>query len=73
MSEWRDLAVCRTTDPEVFFSVAQESIRRAKSVCRHCPVKMECLADAMDLEMEAGYRFGVYGGLDADQRKRFAC
>src|SRR4029450_7978048 len=31
----------------------------AKRICRSCPVRMECLADALDNRIE----FGVWGGM----------
>jgi WhiB family redox-sensing transcriptional regulator len=38
---------------------------RAKSVCRGCPVRTECLADALDNRVE----FGVWGGLTERERR----
>jgi WhiB family redox-sensing transcriptional regulator len=38
---------------------------RAKSVCRGCPVRTECLADALDNKVE----FGVWGGLTERERR----
>lgn len=34
-------------------------------MCRGCPVRLECLADALDNEVE----FGVWGGLTERQRR----
>jgi WhiB family transcriptional regulator, redox-sensing transcriptional regulator len=38
---------------------------RAKSLCRGCPVRTECLADALDNRVE----FGVWGGLTERERR----
>jgi WhiB family redox-sensing transcriptional regulator len=38
---------------------------RAKTVCRGCPVRTECLADALDNRVE----FGVWGGLTERERR----
>ena len=34
-------------------------------ICRRCPVVVECLADALDNEIE----FGVWGGMTERQRR----
>ena len=39
--------------------------RKAAVICRHCPVMMECRADALDNRVE----FGVWGGLTERQRR----
>lgn len=39
--------------------------RKAAAICRHCPVAMECLADALDNRVE----FGVWGGMTERQRR----
>ena len=52
-------AVCATQDPDLLF-VTGAAQREATKMCRGCPVKLECLADALDNEVE----FGVWGGPD---------
>ncbi|MFB7600769.1 WhiB family transcriptional regulator [Streptomyces sp. NPDC056160] len=37
----------------------------AKSVCYHCPVRVECLAYALDQRME----YGVWGGMTERERR----
>ena len=37
----------------------------AKKVCKGCPVRMECLADALDNQVE----FGVWGGMTERERR----
>jgi WhiB family redox-sensing transcriptional regulator len=39
--------------------------RRAKVVCHGCPVRAECLADALDNRVE----FGVWGGMTERERR----
>lgn len=66
---WRDDAVCRDKDPEMFFPVgtgapAQLQTAAAKSVCRGCPVVPECLDTAM-----RGEDWGVWGGMSEQERR----
>jgi WhiB family transcriptional regulator, redox-sensing transcriptional regulator len=39
--------------------------RKAAMICRHCPVILECGADALDNRVE----FGVWGGMTERQRR----
>ena len=43
--------------------VARE--RRAKAVCRSCPVRSDCL----DHALQAGERYGIWGGLNELERR----
>lgn len=56
--EWSAQAACRTTDPDELF-VQSAAQNRHKAVCTGCPVRTECLADALDNRVE----FGVWGGM----------
>jgi len=62
--EWASLGLCNKSDPDVLFvrGAAQNS---AKSVCRACPVRAECLADALDNRVE----YGVWGGMTERERR----
>jgi WhiB family redox-sensing transcriptional regulator len=62
---WADWAICGETDPEAFFPEKGGSNRLAKRVCANCPVADECLAYAVENEID----FGVWGGLSARQRR----
>jgi WhiB family redox-sensing transcriptional regulator len=67
---WRINAICRDTDPELFFPVgttgqALLQIAKAKGVCCQCPVKVECL----DFAMETNQDTGIWGGLSEDERR----
>lgn len=48
---------CRT-DPERWFSEQTAEIESAKALCRTCPIRVQCLADAID-RVEP---WGVWGG-----------
>lgn len=75
-SEWQDYALCAQTDPELYFANRGEGdlTRDAKRLCNGnpkrgiapCPVRAECLADAIANDE----RFGVRGGLTAHERNR---
>ncbi|MDM2117088.1 WhiB family transcriptional regulator, partial [Mycobacteroides abscessus] len=61
---WVSQARCRQGDPDELF-VRGAAQRKAAVICRHCPVMMECGADALDNRVE----FGVWGGLTERQRR----
>jgi WhiB family transcriptional regulator, redox-sensing transcriptional regulator len=63
-SAWVVQARCRSTDPEELF-VRGAKQKKAAVICRHCPVIVECLADALENQME----FGVWGGMTERQRR----
>jgi WhiB family transcriptional regulator, redox-sensing transcriptional regulator len=62
--EWVSKAQCLSVDPDELF-VGGAAQRKAAVICRHCPVVGECLADALDNQME----FGVWGGMTVRQRR----
>ena len=67
---WRTNAICRDTDPELFFPVgttgqALLQIDRAKQVCDECPVKIECL----DFAIETNQDSGIWGGTSEEERR----
>ena len=67
--EWMDAAACRTVEPELFFPEGfglKEQRAEAKAVCASCPSRGVCLEEALANREE----FGVFGGLDEDERRR---
>ncbi len=67
---WRDHALCRDTDPELFFPVgttgqALVSQDHAKRVCHECTVQQECLDYALDTNQDSG----IWGGLTEEERR----
>ena len=67
---WLSDAACIGQDPELFFPIgtsppAAEQTARAKSVCRACPVRAECLEWSLATYQDAG----VWGGLDEEERR----
>jgi WhiB family transcriptional regulator, redox-sensing transcriptional regulator len=56
-------ALCGDDPDELFVSGARQ--HKAALICRHCPVVLECRADALDNRVE----FGVWGGMTEHQRR----
>jgi len=61
---WRTAARCRTTDADALF-VRGRHQRAARTFCRSCPVRTECLAHALDHRVERG----VWGGMTERERR----
>lgn len=69
--EWRRLAACRDTDPDLFFPVgttgpAIEQIENAKAVCRQCDVREECLKFALATNQDSG----IWRGTSEEERRK---
>ena len=62
--DWTAKSACRTSDPDDLF-VTGAAQNRAKAVCMGCPVRTECLSDALDNRVE----FGVWGGMTERERR----
>lgn len=63
---WRELAICRGSDPALFFPDRGASWAEAKALCSSCPVCAECLEDAIVTAEPDGIR----GGMTATARKK---
>ena len=61
---WAAQAACATVEPDQLFGKGAEQ-RDARSLCFACPVRMECLAEALNSESS----FGVWGGLTERERR----
>lgn len=69
--EWRERALCRDTEPDLFFPVgstgtALEQIDAAKAVCTGCDVRTLCLEFALATNQESG----VWGGTSEEERRK---
>lgn len=62
--DWASQGACRTSNPDELFVQGKEQ-NRAKAICTGCPVRTECLADALDSRVE----FGVWGGMTERERR----
>lgn len=70
-TSWRNLANCRYMSPRLFFPAgttgsAVDEIEAAKSLCRACPVKDDCLLFAFETNQDAG----IWGGTTEDERRK---
>jgi WhiB family redox-sensing transcriptional regulator len=68
--EWSDRAACLTAEPEQFFPIgtgsgADRETAAAKAVCRTCSVLEQC----RDYALRTRQTFGVWGGLDEEERR----
>ncbi|MDO5025148.1 MAG: WhiB family transcriptional regulator [Trueperella sp.] len=61
---WAVRAACADVDPDSLF-VRGAAQRQVRQVCFSCPVRIECLADALD----SNTTFGVWGGLTERERR----
>ncbi|MFP5219064.1 MAG: WhiB family transcriptional regulator [Actinomycetes bacterium] len=64
LQDWTARSACKGADPDELF-VTGAAQNRAKAVCMGCPVRTECLADALDNRVE----FGVWGGMTERERR----
>lgn len=63
---WIEEAICPQTDPEIFFPEKGSSSRQALKVCASCPVKLDCLVEAMTT---AAGSTGIWGGTTENDRR----
>lgn len=64
-AQWRQAAICAQTDPEAFFPEVGKSPKVAQHVCMACPVRTDCLTEAL----ENNERHGIWGGTTETQRR----
>ena len=68
---WTADALCAQTDPDLFFpepgAQSVHQTRAAKKVCGSCGVVAECLAYALNKNID----YGVWGGMSPRQRRPF--
>ena len=71
--EWRDLAACKGTDPNLWFAkqaganYKSERFDQARNICADCPVLMECHQWVLGLSWEQDVA-GIIAGMDPGQR-----
>lgn len=69
LPEWRTRAACRGRFGDLdFIDPPAEQVDECRALCAGCPVAEQCLAEALN----TGEAWGIWGGLDADERERVA-
>ncbi|WP_281245664.1 WhiB family transcriptional regulator [Propionibacterium cyclohexanicum] len=64
MEDWPLRAKCRGMNDALFPEGKDQ--KRAKAVCMGCPVRPQCLAEALD----NGIEWGVWGGMTERERRQ---
>ena len=64
VEDWAPRAACRAEAPDQLFVRGAEQ-NKAKQLCAGCPVRTECLAEALDNQIE----WGVWGGMTERERR----
>ncbi|HPU13396.1 MAG TPA: WhiB family transcriptional regulator [Aeromicrobium sp.] len=62
-NNWSQSAACLGKSDDLFVKGAEQN--RAKQMCNGCPVRAECLAEALDNRIE----WGVWGGMTERERR----
>ena len=63
-TDWAERAACLNRDPDELF-VRGTAQNRAKMICAPCPVRRECLAEALDNRIS----IGIWGGMTERERR----
>lgn len=61
--DWTVQAKCRGMEDALFPEAADQ--KRARLLCSGCPVRLECLSEALDSRIE----WGVWGGMTERERR----
>ena len=73
---WQKQAACIGRNLDLWFPDVELNERSgapyapARAICKLCPVQRECLAFAMDMEHQARWRFGMFGGKTPYERHK---
>ncbi len=69
---WHAQAACGDEPDAMFPGTSAAKIHKAKALCGTCPVRQQCLEDAMEAEGNTGKcrRYGIRGGLTPTGRRR---
>lgn len=62
--DWTAYGLCGREQPDALF-VSGAAQRQARILCANCPVRVECLVDALDHRVP----FGVWGGMTERERR----
>ena len=62
--DWTTRAKCKGMEDALFPEASDQ--KRARQFCQGCPVRFECLAEALDNRIE----WGVWGGMTERERRQ---
>lgn len=62
-ADWTVHAKCRGMEDALFPEAAEQ--KKARQLCQGCPVRLECLAEALDNRIE----WGIWGGMTERERR----
>ena len=67
VSNWRVNALCAEIPGDLWFADSTHTAenKRAKQICKECPVRQECLEDALVHNMQ----HGIWGGMTPLERR----
>ncbi len=68
MGDWRGEAACLNQGVNFYPERDQVKAAAAKAMCKRCPVRSDCLDEAI----ANGERFGIWGGMDQEERRKEA-
>ncbi|MEU9861297.1 WhiB family transcriptional regulator [Streptomyces sp. NPDC047971] len=69
LTDWHEQAACAGEDTDLWFGQLHKT-RPALDTCARCPVRAECLHDALTYESPGATRYGIRGGLHGPERNR---
>lgn len=70
--QWQDEGLCAEIGPAIFYLEVGSSGREARSVCAACPVRRNCLLDALEhMDDHGPGRSGIWGSTAPEQREYF--
>ncbi len=66
--KWMEKGKCFNLDPDVFFPSDGVGVDVARTICKDCSVKAQCLEYALDNRID----HGVWGGTSERERRRIS-
>ena len=70
-SDWQAHAACKDMDPDIFLKADRpKPIAQAKTICRDCPVRGDCLGFVLENQYVGAKWGGVWGGISKVEREQ---
>lgn len=68
-SLWPERANCLGRNIKLFFPDDEESFSAGVLICHECSVREQCLKEALRIESQTSWSFGVFGGMNPQERR----